>query len=271
MGSRWRFVLRNPLSLCGRVLCPGTRLRSRNNREHHTEQLRGGHWALHFSSAGRTMIFSRRMKRQELHRIVPAPAVITGRGENGDAAQRTRRLDSAGGALTASQRAVHAAASQEKAIRMTLGFLQNMAEAEAAKYSDPGARPQLRRHTLQPQRGEAFASTAQVWGQIAEGRLPIGVFCTNHLRKRNRNSKHCQRTRHLMHTGHSGLTACGIFPVSSSAYTAQSRGIMHQCHSPRCDANWFLNKQSAENRRESFGTWETTRNNTCKLVTGSQH
>ena len=63
MGSRWRFVLYNPpLSLCGVprlqhvadecrahvVLCPGTRLRARDNREYHTEKLRGGYWALHF-------------------------------------------------------------------------------------------------------------------------------------------------------------------------------------------------------------------------------
>ena len=104
MGSRWRFVLYNSLSLCGMprlklvadecwahvVLWPGARIRSRENRGYHTEQLRGGYWALHFewkrgpctnSSAGCTMIFSRRTKRKHLHRIVRAPAVIAGRGE----------------------------------------------------------------------------------------------------------------------------------------------------------------------------------------------
>ena len=103
MASRWRFVLFNPLSLCDMprlqrvadecrahvVLCPGTRLRARDNREYHTEKLRGGSWALHFgrkrgpctnSSTGCTMIFSRRLKRHDLYRIVPASAIIAGRG-----------------------------------------------------------------------------------------------------------------------------------------------------------------------------------------------
>ena len=102
MGSRWRFVLFNPLSLCAMlrlqhvadecwahvVLCPGTRLRVRDNRDFHTEKLRGGYWALHFgrkrgpctnSSAGRTMIFSRRIKRHDLYGKVPARVVIRGK------------------------------------------------------------------------------------------------------------------------------------------------------------------------------------------------
>ena len=93
------------------VLCPGTRLRSRNNREYHTEQLREGYWALHFgwkrgpctnSSAGCTKIFSRRTRRKDLCCIVPAPAIIVGRmRENGEAAQWTFRQDSAGGVPTA--------------------------------------------------------------------------------------------------------------------------------------------------------------------------
>ena len=55
MGSRWRFVLYNPVSLRGMprlqqvaeecrahvVLYSGTRLRSRENREYHTEQVTG--------------------------------------------------------------------------------------------------------------------------------------------------------------------------------------------------------------------------------------
>ena len=35
------------------------------------------------SSAGCTMIFSRRIKRHDLYRIVPAPAIIAGRGGMG--------------------------------------------------------------------------------------------------------------------------------------------------------------------------------------------
>ena len=140
MGSRWRFVLLNPLSLCGMprlqhvadecrahvVLCPGTRLRARDNREYHTEKLRGGYWALHFgwkrgpctnSSAGCTMIFSRR-------RIVPAPAIIAGRG--GMVRLRSGRFDwtvqvGYPPPLTESGERRRA---QDKAIRLTMGFLQ---------------------------------------------------------------------------------------------------------------------------------------------------
>ena len=91
------------------VLCPGTRLRARDNREHRTEKLQGGHWALHFgwkrgpctnSFAGRTMILSRRIKRDDLYRIVAAPAAITGRGD-GETTQWTFRPDSACGIPTA--------------------------------------------------------------------------------------------------------------------------------------------------------------------------
>ena len=92
------------------VLCPGTRLRARDNRGYHTEKLRGGYWALHFgwrrepltnASAGCTVIFSRRIKRHNLYRIVPAPAAIAGTRANGEITQWTLRLDSAGGISTA--------------------------------------------------------------------------------------------------------------------------------------------------------------------------
>ena len=76
----------NPLSLHAQVTarCPGTRLRSQENREYHTEQQRRGHWTHHYgwkrgpctnSSAGCTMILSRRAKMEDLH-----CTVIAGRG-----------------------------------------------------------------------------------------------------------------------------------------------------------------------------------------------
>ena len=34
---------------------------------------------------------------------------------------------------------------------------------------------------------------------------------TNHVRKRSRHTKRCERIRHLTHTGHSGSIACRIF------------------------------------------------------------
>ena len=147
MGSRWRFVLYNPLSLCGVprlqhvadeclahvVLCPGTRLRAQDNREYHTEKLRGGYWALHFgwrrgpltnASAGCTMIFSRRIKRHDLYRILPAPAAIAERG--GMVRLRSGRFDltvQVGYLPPLTESGVRRRA-QEKAIRLTLEFLQ---------------------------------------------------------------------------------------------------------------------------------------------------
>ena len=147
MGSRWRFVLYNPLSLCGVprlqhvadecrahvALCPGTRLRARDNREYHTEKLRGGYCALHFgwrrgpltnSSAGYTLIFSRRIKRHDLYRIVPAPAAIAGRGRM--VRLRSGRFDwtvQVGYQPPLTESGVRRRA-QEKAIRLTLEFLE---------------------------------------------------------------------------------------------------------------------------------------------------
>ena len=81
---------------------PTTRLKARDNREYPTDKLRGGYWALHFgwtrgpctdSSAGCTLIFSRRIKRHDLYRIVAASAIIGGRGG-------TFRLDGEGGATS---------------------------------------------------------------------------------------------------------------------------------------------------------------------------
>ena len=106
------------------VLCPGTRLRARNNREYHTGKLRRGYWALHFgwrrgpftnASAGCTMIFSRRIKRHDL-------AAIAGRG--GMVRLRSGRFDwtvQVGYPPALTESGVQHLA-QEKAIRMTLGI-----------------------------------------------------------------------------------------------------------------------------------------------------
>ena len=122
------------------VLCPGTRLRARDNREHHTEKLRGGCWALHFgwkrepctnSSAGCTMIFSRRIRRHDLCRIVPAPAIIAGRGGMGEATQRALRLDSAGGLHTSAHGKWSATSRSGESNSPDNGILQkNIAEAK---------------------------------------------------------------------------------------------------------------------------------------------
>ena len=166
IGSRWRFVLYNPLSLCGMprlqhvadecrahvVLCPGTRLRARDNTEYHTEKLRGGYWALHFgwkrglctnSSAGCTMIFSRRIKRHDLHRIVPAPAITAGRG--GMVRLRSGRFDWTAqvGCPPPPTESGERRRAQEEAIRLTSGFLQKNRRGKAKKYADSGTGPQL--------------------------------------------------------------------------------------------------------------------------------
>ena len=137
----------NPLSLCGMprlehvadecrahvVLLPDTRVRAQDNREYHTEKLGGGYWALHFgwkrglctnSSAGCSMIFPRRVKRHDLYRTVPAPPMIAGRG-------RMVRLRSGRFDWTVQVRyppplkeSGERRLAQEKAIRLTLGFLQ---------------------------------------------------------------------------------------------------------------------------------------------------
>ena len=129
------------------VLCPGTRLRARDNREYHTEKLRGGYWALHFgwkrgtctnSSAGRTIIFSRRIKRHDLYGIVPAPAFLAGRG--GMVRLHSGRFDWTiqAGYPKLTESGVRRRA-QETAIRMTMEFLQKTLpkqSSEAHRSSD---------------------------------------------------------------------------------------------------------------------------------------
>ena len=159
MCSRWRFVLFDPLSLCGMprlqhvadecrahvVLCPGTRLRARDNREYYTEKLRGGYWALHFgwkrgpctnSSAGCTMIFSRRIKRHDLCRIASAPANIAGRG--GMVSLRSGRFEwtvQVGYPPLLTESGERRPA-QEKATHLTMGFPQKKI-AKAKQRSTP--------------------------------------------------------------------------------------------------------------------------------------
>ena len=77
------------------------------------------------------MIFSRRIKRHDLYRIVPAPAIIAGRGEM--VRLRSGRLDwtvQVGYAPPLTESGVRRHA-QEKSIRMTLEFLRkNIVEAK---------------------------------------------------------------------------------------------------------------------------------------------
>ena len=105
------------------------------------------------------------------------------------------------------------------------------------------------RNTLQPPRRKAVESTPQLgdkwelqaiadWLQRRGHRLEIThesshIRWTTHLRKRHRNSKHCERIPHLAHPGHSASTA--------SSHTAQRRGTMHQRDS-LSNANWSLDK-----------------------------
>ena len=90
------------------------------------------------------MIFSRRIKRHDLERIVPAPAIIAGRGRM--VRQRSGRFDwtvqvGYPPPLTESgeRRRV-----QEKAIRLAMGFLQKKhSRGKVGKYTDIGTGPQL--------------------------------------------------------------------------------------------------------------------------------
>ena len=109
--------------------CPGTRWRSRDNRQDRTEQLRGGHWALHFGRKRRsctnslarcTMIFSRRSKKQDFYRTVLAPCTHRGKRRNGEVAQWTLRLDRAGGYPPSLTESSVRQRAQEKAIHATL-------------------------------------------------------------------------------------------------------------------------------------------------------
>ena len=93
IGSRRRFVLYNPLSLCGmsRHQHVADECRAHVPCRVHVRDPEGTEiTTLHFgwkrgpctnSSAGCTMIFSRRFKMKDFHCIVPAPAIIEGRGE----------------------------------------------------------------------------------------------------------------------------------------------------------------------------------------------
>ena len=146
MGSHWRFVLYNPLSLCGMprlqhvadecwahvVLCPGTRLRSPDNREYHKEQLRRGCLELHFgwnrgpctnSSAGCTMIFSRQIKWKDIS-AVQAPVIIAGRGRMGGSAVDDSTGQCRWGTTPPLTESVVRRRAQETAFRMTLESLQ---------------------------------------------------------------------------------------------------------------------------------------------------
>ena len=117
MGSRWRSVLFNPLSLCGMprlqhvadecrahvVLCPGTRLRARDNREYHTEKLRGGYWALHFGgksgSGMQNDLLTSNQETRPSHNCT-GTCYYCGTWIDGDTTQWTLGLDSAGGLPT---------------------------------------------------------------------------------------------------------------------------------------------------------------------------
>ena len=70
-------------------LCPGTRLRARDNREYHTEKLRGRMVGAPFRVEKRTLykligmhndLLASNQERHDLHRNVPAPAIVAGRG-----------------------------------------------------------------------------------------------------------------------------------------------------------------------------------------------
>ena len=85
------------------------------------------------------------MKRQDLHRRVPPPPVIIGKEQIGEAAQQTRQLNSAGGVLTASHRERCTPSPPGESHPHDIGIsYKTWRRQKAAKYSHPGARPQLR-------------------------------------------------------------------------------------------------------------------------------
>ena len=90
------------------------------------------------------MIFSRRIKRHDLYRIVLAPAIVAGSGEM--VRLRSGRIDwtvQVGYPPPLTESGVRCRA-QEKAIRMTLEFFQlNISEAKQRKHTDSGTGSQL--------------------------------------------------------------------------------------------------------------------------------
>ena len=125
------------------VLCPGTRLRPRDNREYHTEKLRGGNWAL-IGGMHNDLLTSDQETR--LLQNCAAPAIIAGRG--GMVRLRNGRFDwtvQVGYPLSLTESGVRRRA-QEKAIRLTLEFLQKKKKhcrGKAEKHTDSGTGFQL--------------------------------------------------------------------------------------------------------------------------------